>query len=211
MKTHKGFTLIELLVVISIISILAGMLMPVLASAKKKGLQTACMSNLRQLGIAISLYNSDWDGQYPGADWVPDMTLPDPAFQVSNGALFPYVKSTAVYLCKADQNAQINRLSYGLNALIMNMPEGAVENPSDTVVLLDAALSTPEFTVELSQGVMPASGTTVPAFNRETAAPGSLPNPMNPVHMDRANILWADGHVNSMLQGQLLTDYFDLN
>ena len=66
-KERQGFTLIELLVVIGIIAILAGMLLPTLTRAKAKGNRIACSSNLRQLGLAQTLYFDDNHETFPAA------------------------------------------------------------------------------------------------------------------------------------------------
>lgn len=67
MKTKRGFTLIELLVVIAIISLLVSILLPSLNRAKELGRDVVCRSNLRNLGMTVQLYATDYDGFGPPA------------------------------------------------------------------------------------------------------------------------------------------------
>jgi prepilin-type N-terminal cleavage/methylation domain-containing protein/prepilin-type processing-associated H-X9-DG protein len=83
-RKRAGFTLIELLVVIAIIAILAAILFPVFAQARAKARQTACLSNLKQIGVAYQSYMADYDGVTPGLFYVSTVNTVDATARVPN-------------------------------------------------------------------------------------------------------------------------------
>ena len=103
-----GFTLIELLVVIAIIAILAAILFPVFARARDKARQASCMSNLKQIGLALMQYAQDYDESHPGVWFGPVSKQPwsQPSdattFYKWMDAVYPYVKNEQVFHCPSD-------------------------------------------------------------------------------------------------------------
>ncbi len=99
-KRH-AFTLIELLVVIAIIAILAAILFPVFAQAREKARQTSCLSNLNQIGKALTMYQSDYDSMYPPSQLPPS----GPGIVSWPTMIQPYIKNDQVFVCPSTTNS----------------------------------------------------------------------------------------------------------
>jgi prepilin-type N-terminal cleavage/methylation domain-containing protein/prepilin-type processing-associated H-X9-DG protein len=101
MNRQRGFTLIELLVVIAIIAILAAILFPVFAQAREKARAISCLSNTKQIGLALQMYIQDYDEHVcfnNDGNWY---TLPDGYSYINTWETLiqPYIKNYAVYVC----------------------------------------------------------------------------------------------------------------
>lgn len=100
---QTAFTLVELLVVIAVIGILAGLLLPALSRAKAKGQQTVCLSQVRQLDMALLMYAADNEDQAPPRTYPRHWSSP----------LYPYFQSMAILRCPSDDPN--SRRSYIIN------------------------------------------------------------------------------------------------
>ncbi|MCB8933734.1 MAG: DUF1559 domain-containing protein [Fimbriimonadaceae bacterium] len=103
----KAFTLIELLVVIAIIAILAAILFPVFAQAKEAAKKVSCLSNMKQVAIAVYLYAGDYDDTAPQTSWetsaTPQPFNPGGRYQIHWTYLMqPYIKNYQIFACPSD-------------------------------------------------------------------------------------------------------------
>jgi len=138
---NSAFTLIELLVVIAIIAILAAILFPVFAQARDKARQTACLSNTKQMGLAMYQYIQDYDETYPNGTY---------KFSAIGGwaaQIYPYVKNVQVYRCLSDYRDVANPVatdkgsSYGMNS---NFATPGVGNNGSTPPVPNSAIAMAE-------------------------------------------------------------------
>ena len=130
MKKTKFFTLIELLVVIAIIAILASMLLPALQKAREAAKAKSCMSQQKQIGLALGMYQSDNNEYFPGSYiWTPeavmtwiqalsfyaqiftnvrDMQNNSPGYTIGNDTWNKNIKRYKIFLCPTQQKTIIN-------------------------------------------------------------------------------------------------------
>lgn len=118
---RRAFTLIELLVVIGIIAILAALLLPVISRSKEGGRSAACLSNLRQLGLAVQMYTQDHENKLPVLyDAVLSGGVVTNAGFTMNVVLSNYLGNVNVLRCQSDRKLLFEQTgsSYAWNILI---------------------------------------------------------------------------------------------
>jgi prepilin-type N-terminal cleavage/methylation domain-containing protein/prepilin-type processing-associated H-X9-DG protein len=211
-----AFTLIELLVVIAIIAILAAILFPVFAQAREKARQTSCLSNVKQIALAMNMYAQDADETYPpgryygfpdGSAWTWDHYIE--SYAQKSGAV-AYGQGRNAYLeCPSDATERSTTTS-GKRSYAIPMwygPDFAwkseVNVPSTTGLTEGRALA--EFTAPASTILIAEAPTkanrignntdfAVRGPNGSSTSTGQVLPPAKPSHTDGWNYGFADGH-----------------
>jgi prepilin-type N-terminal cleavage/methylation domain-containing protein/prepilin-type processing-associated H-X9-DG protein len=190
----RAFTLVELLVVIGIIAVLIGILVPTLAKARERGLAIVCASNMRQAGIALRMYQSEFKGYLP---------LPASDGLVWQHRLVKYITGIRPYekiRCAAidiEMNGK-STLSFGLNVVIvqfnfsMYKKTDRIRNPAKVILVADTIMRKP---IDLANPynssfeLMPLEGSPYTAYASSGIADYR--------HSKLANVLYLDLHVSA--------------
>lgn len=197
-RVKTAFTLIELLVVIAMIAVLAAILFPVFAQTREKARQTVCLSNVRQIGVAVLLYAQDYDETLPVYQydtltyWVGGRNAPGQKLDKTRGILYPYTGSGEIARCPSFTGGDnLGGTGYGVNRRLM-FRTGFAPAPAHL-----ADLSTPAATILFGDAGIPnfpVRGTVGETISIEPPSDW-LPAPtVDFRHTGTASFSFADGH-----------------
>jgi len=196
---RTGFTLIELLVVIAISAILAAILFPVFARAREKARQTSCLSNCKQMGLAVMQYVQDYDERMFLSELIHDVAAPRPlwggisTWHTWAELIFPYVKNKQIFLCPSRRDIR-GPLAYGYNFRL-----GYYNRPGRTSGYYTgyklSEIVYPAETVVIAESDWTGSSADYSSYHIYHLCESHHPSRFVPArHNGGANIVFADGH-----------------
>jgi len=192
MKARRhGFTLIELLVVITIISILASMLLPALGKAKEKAVTIYCVNNLHQIGISMMMYGDDYNERLP----LSATPIASQGLGAWNGATVPWMAAiqtgnTNILRCPAlSAKYHQSGFSYFMGSHGFTFLAGA---PASVIL---SAINTPSSYILSGDCNYPSYPANADINNNDVDT--LFTNLPPPIHNNRVNVLFADGHAKN--------------
>jgi prepilin-type processing-associated H-X9-DG protein len=188
-----GYTVLELLVVVSIVCVGSALLFPRRQGRVWQGTESSsCQSNLKQIGLAFMQYTRDYDERFPRAigHAVPTSTQPFMRPYGWADALWPYMKSTQLLQCSAEENSVENLgeatapnfTDYYLNSNLSGREMARVKQPTFTILVGEGNDGTDGTDARYNRNVVPWN------WQRDENSPARR-------HLDGSNYLFADAHV----------------
>lgn len=224
-KRHgTGFTLIELLVVVAIIALLIAILLPSLGKAREKAKLTACMSNLRQLGLAAFMYQGEYNGFFPYAAGTKhhdeDFIWWETGLDINKGTLIPYMGGSfnkKTFICPSDPLTRNTdtayKYSYSANCWVFvittdtpTIPPvrySSIRSPSGKIELVEEDSTTIDDACWAPQNYTSAHQDNILAVRHDKMTE------------DKARLNWGkgaanfvDGHAELVLRADAMTDHY---
>lgn len=196
----RGFTLVELLVVVAIIALLLSILLPALNRARGLAQAVACMSNVRQIGVAMEYYKNDTNGHIirsqsnvindpMGSWWYSQIGIR--YLQLEKSASFFESSNFKLFQCPADRSIDYNQLSYGYNFFI----------PADATV---------DDVIPMRQAILMDNPAGIGGNTRIGYSQVPALDTIQDRHNGQSNVLFVDSHVSREQLDELIRQLYPI-
>lgn len=187
MSQKKAFTLIEILVVIGIIALLAAILFPVLSSARERARSTNCMSNQKQIALALIQYTQDYGRLFPSLN-----DAGTDGWSVAIG-----IREPNIFQCPSEEQEAVDGYTdYWMNTELMGVSDVRVRYPANTILIGDGDAGPTGYNLAAE-----ADGAHTPPIQAWDPEAGYTQR-----HFDGANYSFADGHAKWLKADSITID-----